>query len=319
MQSQTSDNSGLNKLKSILFLGLSCNQTTIIGCLIIWAIFSRNELSSFWHNLVTVFCFMPFFMGDAVNNYVLGRIRLEEQNDWDDIRLTSQYKTRISKFYAFYRAFSILSSYGIVAILVILLLVENSISYTELLEYLIPFVSLITFIHFALALQTMIKGIAPEIPQYKKKGLVYRVIFIILICICWYALLKKYYAIDPFDRFFVFISGTVYFILSGMMHPLPARGSLFESILRESIISQAKSIARARAANRDKNLECNLKPQDIEDASIVSSDTNVNIETAKRDVSDTNITDAVIADVSEEKIISDNTQNVVSHNPVVEE
>ncbi len=256
-------------------------------------------------------------MGDAVNNYVLGRIRLEEQNDWDDIRITSQYKTRISKYYTIYRAFSILSSYGIVVIFVILLL-GNSSSPVWLLKYLVPSVAVIAFIHFGLAFQTMIKGIAPEIPEYKKQGLYYRIIFIFLVCIGWYALFQKYYA-ENISQLFAFISSVFYFIVSGMMHPLPAKGSLFESILRESIISQAKSIARARAANRDKNLEYNLKSQDIEDASILSSDNNVNIETAKRTASDTQISDAVIATVCEENRVSDNNQDEVIHSPIVEE
>ncbi len=97
MQSQTSDNSGLNKLKKILFLGLSCNQTTIIGCLLVWVFLTKqNELSSFWSNILMVFCISPFFMGDAVNKYVLGRIKLEHDNNWDDIRMTSSYKAHIA-------------------------------------------------------------------------------------------------------------------------------------------------------------------------------------------------------------------------------
>ena len=113
MQSLTSDNSGFSKLKSIMFLALSCNYTTMFGCIIVGILLQRNEWTpDLWQTILWVVCLMPFFMGDAVNNYVLGRIRLEQQNDWDDIQITTECKSRLTKFYFFFRGISLVSSYA---------------------------------------------------------------------------------------------------------------------------------------------------------------------------------------------------------------
>ena len=53
-----------------------------------------------------VFCVLPFFMGDAINKYVLGRIKLEQENDWDDICMTASHKAFIAKLYVLYRTIS---------------------------------------------------------------------------------------------------------------------------------------------------------------------------------------------------------------------
>ncbi len=313
MQQQTSDNSGLNKLKSILFLGLSCNQTTILGCLIVWIILSRNEVSSFWHNITFVLCVAPFFMGDAVDYYVLGRIRLEEQNGWDDIRMTSEYKKRISKYFYFYRALSVLSSYLTVALMTILSMkVEIPLEFiASISSKLVAILGPILFINFAFSLQTIIKGIAPIIPQYKRQGLILRIVFVIIACVIWfYLLFNANVNKEQLANYVVFFTGILYFLISGLMHPLPAKGSLFESILRESIISQAKEAARERAYGADQTIDYNLKREDIEDASILSSDDKTtDIETSKKYFAEQSVSDAVITETDKNINIDSNNNS----------
>ncbi len=268
MQSQTSDNSGFNKLKSIAFLGLSCNHTTIIGCVLVWVFLSRNELSSFWHNIKMVFCVLPFFMGDAVNKYVLGRVKLEYDNGWDDICMTTNHKAHISKLFKLYRTVSILSAYGI-AVIMVYLMTTNQVP-----QWLLYAVATTAAIHFFMALFNIIKGIAPVIPHYKKKGLIYRGIFIVLAISLWvYILLNS--STDNISNLFVFTSGILYFIICGVMHPLPAKGSLFQSIIKESIISQAQAEARARTNEQEKILY-NINSHNVEDASIVETNPDTN-------------------------------------------
>ena len=267
MQSQTSDNSGFNKLKTIVFLGLSCNHTTIIGCVLVWLFLSRNELSSFWNNIQIVLCVLPFFMGDAVNKYVLGRIKLEQENGWDDIRMTSSQKAFITKYYNLYRTVSIITSYGLALIMV--LIITNQVP-----QWLIFTISATAFIHFGMAILTILKGIAPVIPNYKKQGLIYRGIFIIAAIAIWYYILMNN-TTDNISHLFVFTSAMLYFVICGMMHPLPANGSLFQSIIKESIISQAKADARERTKAQEQLL-FNINSHNVEDASIVDSKETIN-------------------------------------------
>lgn len=272
MQSQTSDNSGFNKLKSIVFLGLSCNQTTIFGCILIWIFLSRIELSSFWNNIQMVLCVLPFFMGDAVNNYVLGRIKLEQNNGWDDIKITDSIKAFIAKFYNFYRAVSIVTSYGLAVIMALNMTAQ------KIPDWLLYVTASAAFIHIILALSTIIKGIAPVIPSYKKQGLIYRGIIIIAAVAIWFSIFKNTQT-EKLSHIFIFTSGMLYFVICGMMHPLPAKGSLFQSIIKESIISQARADARERT-NAKEQILYNINSQNVEDASIIETKCDTN-ETLK--------------------------------------
>ena len=298
MQSQTSDNSGFNKLKKILFLGLSCNRTTIIGCLLVWMyVTMQNELSSGWSNFLIVVCLAPFFMGDAVNRYVLGRIKLEHENGWNDIRMTSEYKEHISFFYYVYRTISICSSYGFAVIMLYILMLEKLNILEEVPGWLVFFAPFAATILFTSSLRAIIKGIAPLAPQYLTKGLVFRFGFILLSMYIWYQLLK--YFLDNLNiSWFVFTTGVLYFLICGIMHPLPKNGTLFESISRDFILSQAQAMARARNAENVNPLDFNIKPQDIEDASIVSSDKEKSIDSSelKPSVSLPSISDAIITE-----------------------
>lgn len=275
MQSQTSDNSGFNKLKSIVLLGLSCNQTTIFGCILVWIFLSRNELSSFWNNIQMVLCALPFFMGDAVNYYVLGRIKLEQQNNWDDIKITDSVKAFIAKYYNLYRAVSIVTSYGLAMIMVLIMTAEKR------PDWLVYTTASAALIHFILASTTILKGIAPVIPKYKKQGLIYRAVIIIAALAIWFYILKSYQT-ENLSHIFIFTSGMLYFVICGMMHPLPAKGSLFQSIIKESIISQARADARERT-NAKEQILYNINSQNVEDASIIETktDTNSNSEASQ--------------------------------------
>ena len=298
MQSQTSDNSGFNKLKKILFLGLSCNRTTMIGCLLVWMyVTMQNELSSGWSNFLIVVCVAPFFMGDAVNRYVLGRIKLEHENGWNDIRMTSEYKEHISRFYYLYRIISICSAYGSATIMLYLLILDKLSVFEEVPIWLIFFAPTAATILFFSSLRAIINGIAPLAPQYLAKGLILRLVFILLSFVIWYQLINHY--IDFLNVSWVaFSTGVLYFILCGIIHPLPKNGTLFESISRDFILSQAQAMAKARNAGNYNPLDFNIKPQDIEDASIISSDKEKSMDSSelKPSVSVPSISDAIITE-----------------------
>ena len=277
MQSQTSDNSGFNKLKTILFLGLSCNYTTLLGCIVTFVLVQHlGIVSEFFSAILLTACIAPFFMGDAVNSYVLGRIRLEAKNDWDDIRMTPQSKERISEYFNFYRGISVVSSYSIVALIIL------SIAKHQIPEWLTIAVIAIAVIHFGLCFMHILTGIAPVIPSYKKLGMLHRIMFLLIFGGLWYWAFQMQ-DFSGINYTFIFISGLLYFMANGMMTPLPSNGSLLGSILKDSILNQAKS------AGTDPALGYTSKPVDIEDASIIG---NNNIENVSRETENISIQDA---------------------------
>lgn len=267
MQSQTSDNSGFNKLKTILFLGLSCNYTTLLGSIVTFVLLQHLKIEEeFFIAIIKTVCIIPFFMGDAVNCYVLGRIRLEAKNDWDDIRMTPQSKERIAEYFSFYRAVSILSSYSLAALSVMTLGKYN------IPEWFIAVAIAVPVIHFAICFMNILTGIAPVIPSYKKRGIIHRVVFAIIFGGCWYYIYKENGS--ELGSMFILVSGMLYFVANGLMTPMPTNGSLLTSILKDTLLNQKQS------AGDDPALGYTNKPVDIEDASIIS---NNNIENVSRE------------------------------------
>lgn len=252
MQSLTSDNSGFSKLKSIMFLALSCNYTTMFGCIIVGILLQRNEWTpDLWQTILWVVCLMPFFMGDAVNNYVLGRIRLEQQNDWDDIQITTECKSRLTKFYFFFRGISLASSYAAAGGL--LYLIGHKTSLPHWLD-----ITIITLfcLNIIASLTTIITGIEPALKAKKPNAhrISHRAISICVIGICWYLFYRRIANI-PLEKLSTLINGIIYFVLCGFMNPLPTKNSLIASILKDSIATmpQEASNMRTRIGRADPN------------------------------------------------------------------
>ena len=162
-------------------------------------------------------------MGDAINCYVLGRIRLEHQNGWDDICMTNEYKAHIAKFYKLYRAISVFTAYGFAYILLCAMQTK------EALEFILP-TAIAGCIHFLLALRMIVKGLAPIIPQYKKRGLIFRVCFVFTVPAIWWFFMNNYIGNEA-ELYLTFTTSILYFIMCGMMHPLPTRSTLLESVV----------------------------------------------------------------------------------------
>ena len=265
MQSSTSDNSGFNKLKTILFHAISCNRTTLFGCIIVWVFLQHQQITDgFTDTLLATLCILPFFMGDAVSSYVLGRINLEIKNDWDDIKIAYPVKQRISKLFPIYRGIAIASSY-ILALCAILLMSRSSLLTSE-----IKYTALGIFIvNTIICLHTMITGMLPDTPEIAKKMLYIRVgIIVIVSAILSYTALST----TVVTRSTVLFGGIIYFALCGMMNPLPSKGSLLASVLREAAQKQTEILQQAKqqqSMSDDQILEYNKKPEDIEDAVIV--------------------------------------------------
>lgn len=221
MNQITSNPTSFDKLKTVFFLGLTCNFTTFIGCAAIWIVLSRNEwVNGLIETILVVFAFAPAFMADAVNNYTLGRIRLEQEKGWDDVQISVRGREKVAHFYKFYRALSILPAYLLAAAMLAtygtdLLLVQHL-----KLGFLLAFM-----LNFSRSTFLLQKYIAPRLPGYGGRRLMIRTLVISTTFALWYLWFWSQPA-GMMSKLAILGNGLFYFFLAGVLHPLPTRFSL---------------------------------------------------------------------------------------------
>ncbi len=221
MIKQTSSSAPLAKIQSIIFLGLGCNSTTLIGCIAVWVALSKIGALPFSYidTALLIFSFAPIFMADALSIYVLGRIKLEYENDWDDVLITEKARETTNKLYKVYRALSIIPSYLLAAVFVASKAgneqLYNNLLIAFIVAFIIQFIRTISFIQLA---------IAPVKEGFGGANLIKRSIIALAMFsgIIWW--LKSY---NPnYTNTYIFSTGIIYFALSSMIQPLPTQFSL---------------------------------------------------------------------------------------------
>lgn len=223
MNSVTSSPTSFDKLKSVFFLGLTCNLTTFIGCTAVWITLARNGWAEGLINTVlAVFVYIPVFMGDAINNYTLGRIRLEFQKGWDDVQISVHGREKVARLYVVYRIISILPAYLLASIFVY----SNGNDASLVWNLKIAFF-LACSLNFARASYMLQKFIAPRLPSYGGKSLLIRLLISSTLLGSWLIWLfgRPH---GPLSGPAIFAGGLLYFLIGGVMHPLPTRFSLLK-------------------------------------------------------------------------------------------
>ncbi|HPT46886.1 MAG TPA: hypothetical protein PLM07_13430 [Candidatus Rifleibacterium sp.] len=221
MNSVTSSPTSFDKLKSVFFLGLTCNLTTFIGCVAVWITLARNGwVEGLINTVLAVLAYLPIFMGDAINNYTLARIRLEYQKGWDDVQISIRGREKIARFYPVYRVISIIPAYLLAAIFVY----SNSSDTALLMNLKIAF-ALTTALNFARASYLLQKFIAPRLPSFGGKPLAVRLIITTATLGTWFIWYLNQPS-GPASWLTIFSAGMLYFLIAGIMHPLPTRFSL---------------------------------------------------------------------------------------------
>lgn len=221
MITQTSSSAPLAKIQSIIFLGLGCNSTTLIGCVAVWIALSKIGViqNGIIESALLVLSFAPIFMADAISNYVLGRIRLEYEKDWDDVLITEKARETTAKFYKVYRALSIVPAYLLAAVFVAAQANNAQIYNYLLIAFIVAFafqyVRTVSFIHFA---------IAPVKENFGGTSLVKRALmcFGVFCFIVWSIKSCMYY-----PKSTIFWTGMIYFALAAILQPLPTQFSIF--------------------------------------------------------------------------------------------
>ncbi|HOI91230.1 MAG TPA: hypothetical protein PLK28_12045 [Candidatus Rifleibacterium sp.] len=222
MNQLTSSSTSFDKLKTIFFLGLTCNLTTFVGCTAVWVALARNEWAEgIIDTALAVLAFAPIFMGDAINNYTLGRIRLEFSKGWDDVQISVRGREKVARFYQFYRLISILPAYLLAAAFVYSHSSNVATVQSIKLAFLCAWV--VNLVRASYLLQ---KYIAPRLPAYGGVTLLKRVAITAAIFGGWYWWF--FTASGPASKMAVFGSGMLYFLITALMHPLPTRFSLMK-------------------------------------------------------------------------------------------
>lgn len=221
MNQLTSSPTSLDKLKTVFFLGLTCNFTTFAGCTVIWVILAKNSwVSGFWEMLFTVIAFAPVFMGDAINNYTLGRIKIEQQQGWDDVQISVSGREKVARYYKLYRFMAILPAYLLAAAIVATFGAEpTTVKYLKV-AFFVAFT-----LNFFRANHLLQCFIAPRLPAYGGKALAIRSFIIASIFAIWY-IYFWFYEPQPMSKLAIFGSGSLYFLLNAILQPLPTRYSL---------------------------------------------------------------------------------------------
>lgn len=221
MNATTSGSTGLDKLKAVFFLGLNCNLTTFAGCAVTWIVMSRNGwVSGIWQTAITVLAFVPIFMADAINNYTLGRIKLEYDKGWDDVQISVQGRQKIARYYQFFRFLSIIPAYLLAAVMIISYSSQPQITQHLKLAFLIAFSA-----NFYRSYWLLKRHIATRLPSFGGRRLTGRTLIIASIFILCFIYLWNLPA-QPFSPGQIVAFGLIYFLICATMHPLPTRYSL---------------------------------------------------------------------------------------------
>ena len=221
MNVTTSGSTGLDKLKAVFFLGLTCNLTTFTGCAVTWIVMAKNLwVSGVWQTAITVFSFVPIFMADAINNYTIGRIKLENDKGWDDVQISVQGRQKVARYYQFFRILSIIPAYLLAAAMLASFSGDESTTQTLKMAFLLAF-----SINFYRCYWLMNRHISTRLPSFGGRRLLGRSMIIASIFTFWFLYFWKLPA-QALSLSQIFSSGLLYFFISAALHPLPTRYSL---------------------------------------------------------------------------------------------
>lgn len=210
-------NSSLPKFIQILKVGMASNFTTFAGVVIIYILLEKSSnLDNFWQKLFTALVFVPLFMADAINAYFINRIKLDYQNNWNDIYITDYGKNFIIKWSKILRFVSFLSVTSF-ALLITFRFFSNLLSYIYFL-----YIFILLFILQSISSFVIIgKFIQPSINLFCKKNLLIRfaVSYGFLSFIIYYLVVK----VTTISKIDIFIIGAVFFFIWSWFHPLPTK------------------------------------------------------------------------------------------------
>ncbi len=210
-----------DKLRAIFLLGMGSNFFTLAGAVIGMIVLGKTEwIEGFWSQALLAACLSPAFMGDAVNAYVLGRIRLEGEKGWDDVQITAAGRASLVGWFRLWRTLSFLSAAALGGIL-LTSLAPDPVAAGRPFRVLFP---LLFAAHAGRCLYSLGAYVAPVLPRFGGRELLWRAVAAGVFFAGW---LKWLYAgaAGPFTAWGFLGHGTAYFLLCAYLQPLPSKFS----------------------------------------------------------------------------------------------
>lgn len=221
MQPIHSGDEAWEKLKTNFSLGVSCNFFTLAGMAAVWIFLAKTGwVNGFWHQIFLAFCFIPVFMGDAINAYVLGRIRLESSMGWEDVQITGEGKRQVVRWYFFFRALSLASAFTLVG-----LLISGFSPDPGSWQFLKPLFLTLFAICFLRGQIFIFGSILPLNP--KLGGRKFLKLFFFMAAVGGWLFWLFHREPTEFSVWAIVLNGILYFLFFAFLHPLPSKFSIF--------------------------------------------------------------------------------------------
>ncbi|HNW37174.1 MAG TPA: hypothetical protein PKM25_19690, partial [Candidatus Ozemobacteraceae bacterium] len=210
------------KIKATFALGVGSNFSTMGGLLVTWVLLTRTGwIEGFWNQILYTFLAAPVFMGDAINAYALGRIRLDTSHGWDDIQITDEGRHALSRLHPFWRGLSFATAASLAGMLLVSYApVPSEYAWTKLLF------PVLLLLHSSRCLHTIHAYISPRMPSFGGASLVRRAGFAYGIGVVWigWLLMRQQ---GPETWWGLLFHGIVFFMIMGWLQPLPSKFSVF--------------------------------------------------------------------------------------------
>ncbi|MBF0407672.1 MAG: hypothetical protein HQM10_09980 [Candidatus Riflebacteria bacterium] len=211
-----------DKIKEIFGLGVTANYFSLSGVLLAWMLLTKAEwIPDFWTRLFFVFSIAPAFMADALHCYVLSRIRLDFQKGYNDVLITEEGKSIVSRYFIPWRILSFVLA-SLLAFRLLSTLSDNDFGGHIKTAFTFTFI-----IYFLASRIFYIKHAVPLRQGISNKSTRRRTYILLCFSVPWLLWLlirsDKEYAMAGYGMFF---HSTVFFLLSSAFHPLPTRQSI---------------------------------------------------------------------------------------------
>ncbi len=209
-----------DKLKAIFQLGMAANFFTLVGAVLGLIVLGKTEwVVGFWAQAWYALCLTPLFMGDAINAYVLGRLRLEGERGWDDVQITPEGRQNLVGWFRLWRTLSFLTAVTLAGKLLTTLAPDPAIGQGLFLLFPILFLA-----HAVRCLHTLQAYVAPVLPAFGGRALVWRAASLLVLFCGWLTWLGR--RTGPVTGLDLIGHGIVYFLICAWLQPLPSKYSI---------------------------------------------------------------------------------------------
>lgn len=209
-----------DKLKAIFMLGMAANVFTLSGSVLGLIVLGKTEwVEGFWTQAWYALCLAPLFMGDAINAYVLGRIRLEGERGWDDVQITPEGRQALVGWFRLWRTLSYLTAATLAGALLTTLAPDPAIGRGLFLLFPMLFLA-----HAVRCLHTLQAYVAPVLPAFGGRALAWRAASLAVLFGGWLTWLSQ--RTGPVTGLELLGHGIIYFLLCAWLQPLPSKYSI---------------------------------------------------------------------------------------------